>query len=283
MNLSPSFQTAFSRLYAGYARHRKPMHMHIPTLKHYLIRLQIEGSAHIVMGDQYLSMSPGHLLMLMPGESYDLRIGYKNPATFEPHAKIHSFDYYLIINGPWLDAWWDKYQPASLSAHALDDRMLTLWREIMQEQRLQEMHMNDIVMHLTFALFQMFDRKLKLQDIENIDIRTTRLAHQMKQYIDRNLIESFTVNDVAQSVELSASRAAHIFKAEFQQSIMDYAIDARISLACERIQHEYMSMEQISELCGFQSYTYFHRTFKNRMGLSPRQFRDQRQLQGEIQ
>lgn len=269
----------FHTLYSGFARHHKPQSLIIPSLKHYTIRMQLEGSAHVWMKDHYEPMKPGHLLMLPPQHYYDLKVGYRAPEQLEPLRKVHSLDYYIILNGPWVDQWWQKHSPTMLSYHAIDDRMLSIWREITQEQRTADHKLNEIVKHLSFVLFHMIERALALPNHKRHPI--SQVAQQMKQFIEVNATESFTVQDVAEHVELSPSRAAHLFKDNYQQSIMDFVIDLRLSMACERIQHGYMSLEQIAEMCGFKSYTYFHRTFRNRMGLSPSQFRDQRQWQGD--
>lgn len=267
----------FITLHSGFARHRTPQSLVMPALKHYLLRFQLEGTAHAFIDNNYELMKPGHLLLLPPDEYYDLKIGYRNPEHLEPHKTVHSLDYYMIINGPWIERWWKNNRPPYLSYHAIDDRMLSIWREITQELRISNSSINDISKHLTYVLFLMFERALA-QPMQNHS-RNFQTAQAMKQFIEQHATETFTVQELADHVKLSPSRAAHVFKEEFQQSIMDYVIELRLSMACERIHHGYMSLEQIAEMCGFQSYSYFHRTFRNRLGLSPSQFRDQRQIE----
>lgn len=267
----------FYRLHSGFARHRTPQSLLMPELKHYLIRIQLEGTAHVLIDGEYVLMKPGHLLLLPPDYYYDLKIGYRDPEQLEPHKSVHSLDYYIIINGPWVASWWKQHCPPYLSYHAIDDRILSIWRELTQELRISNSTINDISMHLTYVLFHMFERALA-QPVQKHS-RNFQTAQAMKQFIEQNATETFTVQELANHVNLSPSRAAHIFKEEFQQSIMDYVIELRLSMACERIHHGYMSLEQIAEMCGFQSYSYFHRTFRNRLGLSPSQFRDQRQIE----
>lgn len=267
----------FITLHSGFARHRTPLSLVMPSLKHYLIRIQLEGTAHAQLNHQYVLMKPGHLLILPPGQYYDLKIGYRDPEQLDPHKTIHSLDYYMIINGPWIERWWNKNRPPLLSYHAIDDRMLSIWREIFQELRISNFSINEITKHLTYVLFLMFERALA-QPMQKHS-RNLQTAQAMKQFMEQHATESFTVEEIAKHVKLSPSRAAHVFKEEFQQSIMDYVIELRLTMACERIHHGYMTLEQIAEMCGFQSYSYFHRTFRNRLGLSPSQFRDQRQLE----
>ncbi|MNT70655.1 HTH-type transcriptional regulator GadW [compost metagenome] len=44
-------------------------------------------------------------------------------------------------------------------------------------------------------------------------------------------------------------------------------------MARERIIYSPMPLEHIAETCGFANYTYFHRQFRKRFGMSPKQFR----------
>ena len=60
-----------------------------------------------------------------------------------------------------------------------------------------------------------------------------------------------------------------IFKKVFKQSINDYAIEVRLSMAREKIAAGEMTLEEIAYLCGFSTYPYFNRTFRTRYGITP--------------
>jgi AraC family transcriptional regulator of arabinose operon len=44
-------------------------------------------------------------------------------------------------------------------------------------------------------------------------------------------------------------------------------------MAKERIVFSPLSLEDVAETSGFANYTYFHRVFRSRFGVSPKQFR----------
>jgi AraC family transcriptional regulator, arabinose operon regulatory protein len=81
------------------------------------------------------------------------------------------------------------------------------------------------------------------------------------------------LEQVAMHVGLSVSRAVHLFKSVFDQSMMQHTIEVRLALARERILYSSFTLEQIAESCGYASYSYFHRMFRARFGISPKAYR----------
>jgi AraC family transcriptional regulator of arabinose operon len=95
----------------------------------------------------------------------------------------------------------------------------------------------------------------------------------MKQYIEKHATKPLTLEIISRNAGLSVSRACHLFKATFGQSMMDYCIEIRMSMACEYILYSSLSLERIAELAGFRNYPYFCRAFRMRFGMSPKQYR----------
>ncbi|MDF2652867.1 MAG: AraC family transcriptional regulator, partial [Paenibacillus sp.] len=75
-------------------------------------------------------------------------------------------------------------------------------------------------------------------------------------------------------VGLSVSRTAHLFKECFGQTIMQYTLEVRLNLAYTQVQTSASPLGEIARVCGFGSYSYFQRSFLNRFGVSPRDFRN---------
>lgn len=259
----------------NYAKHYKPYDLRQKNeLNYYLIRLQTEGSAHAWIDNRYEPVQTGDLLLFGLGDIYELKIGYSNVYTNDELPKINSMDYYLMLTGSWIDSWWKQKNRPHKVRIRLDDRLITLWRQIMQEKRRIHDQSEEIVHHLTIAFLHMLDRLIEEYDEAHAKSKYAPICNHMKYFIEQHAAESFTLQQVADDASLSVSRAGHLFKEMFGQTIMDYAIEVRLSMACERIEYSKMTLEQIAELCGFQSYTYFHRTFRTRLGLSPSEYRE---------
>jgi len=92
-------------------------------------------------------------------------------------------------------------------------------------------------------------------------------------YIDANYDKTITLADIAQVSHLSVSRLAHLFKEQMGITIIDYLTSVRI----ERAKQLLLATEQnCTEICfevGYNNQSYFTRTFKNVVGMTPRQFR----------
>jgi AraC family transcriptional regulator of arabinose operon len=256
-------------LAAGFSWHAKPYRMtEREGLPSYLFRLQTEGSASALVGGQMVPVSPGDLLLFAPGQPYELRI---DPLPGE--AELHSLDYFLFCEGAWLDTWWSKSARRTFNRVPIEDSIVPLWRQIiMSRQPAAPSHQsNELSGYLLRALCLVLDRVTP--DIHAGAKGTAFVAHRMKAFIEQHATSPFTVEDVARDVGLSISRTVHLFKAQFGQTLMEYALDVRLNLACERIRYGSMSLEQAAISAGFRSYSYFHRVFKSRFGVSPRAYR----------
>jgi two-component system response regulator YesN len=96
-------------------------------------------------------------------------------------------------------------------------------------------------------------------------------------YIDANYDKQVTLAEVAKACCLSVSRLAHLFKEQMGITVLDYLTHVRI----ERAKQLLLATEQnCTEICfqvGYNNQSYFTRTFKQLVGMTPRQFRGNNQ------
>jgi two-component system response regulator YesN len=96
-------------------------------------------------------------------------------------------------------------------------------------------------------------------------------------YIDANHDKPMTLAEIARASHLSVSRLAHVFKEQMGITVIDYVTSVRI----ERAKHLLLATDQsCTEICfevGYNNQSYFTRTFKAVVGMTPRQFRMQNQ------
>ncbi|MHC4537958.1 MAG: helix-turn-helix domain-containing protein [Planctomycetota bacterium] len=109
------------------------------------------------------------------------------------------------------------------------------------------------------------------------DARKVSQIRPAINYIDANYNKPITLADVARASHLSVSRLAHIFKEQMGITIIDYLTSVRI----ERAKQLLLATDQnCTEICfevGYNNQSYFTRTFKGFVGMTPRQFKTKNQ------
>jgi transcriptional regulator GlxA family with amidase domain len=88
-----------------------------------------------------------------------------------------------------------------------------------------------------------------------------------------NLRRQLVVRDLADAVNLSAGRLAHLFKSEVGLSPQRYLNNLRMEKAKELLENGLLSVKEIAAEVGIPSASRFCRSFKSRYGATPREYR----------
>ncbi|RKN85595.1 AraC family transcriptional regulator [Paenibacillus ginsengarvi] len=259
-------------LAAGYSYHTKPFVSTQPVLPQYLIRFQSEGRCKAFIDGELRSVEAGDLMLFKPGDPYELRVEPELQPSGE--MAVASGDYYFFCRGSWLDEWWEQRRRPTIVNIPLHDNVLSICRQIVLEHYRGKRKYKQIADYYMRIFCITVDREMTEHTAPGGGTRSF-LAQRMRNYVEEHAPGAFKLEDVARSVGLSPSRAVHLFKTCFGQSIMQYALQIRLSIAKERMLYSPMSLEQIAELSGFSSYSYFHRMFRAHYGISPKRYQQQ--------
>ncbi len=101
-------------------------------------------------------------------------------------------------------------------------------------------------------------------------------------YIDANFDKQITLSEIAKMSFLSVSRLAHIFKEQMGITIIDYLTHVRIERAKQLLLATDQNCTEICFQVGYNNQSYFTRTFKDLVGMTPRQFRSSNQRTEKI-
>lgn len=256
-------------LSCGYSYHTQRFHLHYSSgITSYLFRLQTEGSCEANVLGRRVRLEPGDLILLPPGAVYGLRIGDET----EPETALASGDYYVLCTGEWLDKWWAQSARPSLARIDPDEKLLGLWRLLIAEKRRPAGGDNpELLDYLLRTICLYLERAVTETAIPSTPPPVAVL--RMKRFIEENATGRFKIKEAARRASLSVSRSVHLFKEHTGMTMMEYATDIRLSAALEQMKYTAMPLDQIAENCGFGEYSYFHKVFKQRYGISPGAFR----------
>jgi AraC-like DNA-binding protein len=90
-------------------------------------------------------------------------------------------------------------------------------------------------------------------------------------FINNNLGEELSLKALSERFYISASYLSALFRDVTGFSLNNYIITKRIFLATELLKQN-RPVTAVTELCGFNNYSHFIRTFKRFEGISPKQY-----------
>lgn len=101
-----------------------------------------------------------------------------------------------------------------------------------------------------------------------------RPVQQAVKYIQAHLSEELSLRQVAAQVNFSPSHLIRLFQKEFGQSPHEYIILTRMDHAKYLLKTTSMPIKAIAGAVGYRTESGFTNAFTEKIGLSPRQFRD---------
>jgi len=128
--------------------------------------------------------------------------------------------------------------------------------------------------HLLISLIILIIRVLNIQDNEPVLPGTNSLGYQIKKYIDKNYTEDISLNKIANRLYVSQDYLSHVFKQETGFSPINYLISRRIGEAKKLLLSKNLSIQEISELVGYNNANYFTMLFKKVTGTTPKKFKE---------
>lgn len=141
-------------------------------------------------------------------------------------------------------------------------------------QKLYQTHVKTIINARTLAAF--------LEKTQNLGNDLFTPAEQeaystkvdiTRTYITEHYQEDITLEQVAEFVSVNPSYLSYLFKKETGITFLQYLTNIRLQKACQLMTADpALSLEEISIKCGYHSASYFHKIFRGKFGMSPRQW-----------
>ena len=113
---------------------------------------------------------------------------------------------------------------------------------------------------------------LKTQTLGKID---RKFLSEFTALVESNISnEDFSVEDICKSMAVSRVQLYRKVKALLNVNVNDYILNARLQKAKYLLQHEELSISEISYNVGFSSPAYFSTVFKSKFGVTPKAFKE---------
>ncbi|MBB6672247.1 helix-turn-helix transcriptional regulator [Cohnella nanjingensis] len=140
--------------------------------------------------------------------------------------------------------------------------ILEIWKSISNYETLDDVFQSTLV-----SLERMFQQTVTESSTDkNIVEAATELI--LLNYNDNALC----ADQIADSLGMNARRLAKTFKQATGMSIADYLNGVRMEKAAELLRSSRLSVNEVLLRVGYENESYFYRMFKNRYGMTPKEF-----------
>lgn len=96
---------------------------------------------------------------------------------------------------------------------------------------------------------------------------------EIRRFIQARHRQAVRLEDLAESLHISESRAGHAVREACGASFIELLIEARLATAASLLQHSNLSVLEAAARSGFGDISNFHSTFKKKFGVTPHQYR----------
>lgn len=100
------------------------------------------------------------------------------------------------------------------------------------------------------------------------------LVHQIVAYVAEHYREPMTLTSMAEHLYVSPYTISRTFSSVFHTNFNGYLNDMRLDYACSMLHYSDRSVTEVYMDAGFESQRTFNRVFRDRMHMSPREYRE---------
>ena len=104
------------------------------------------------------------------------------------------------------------------------------------------------------------------------------LIEKILHYINKSYADIENISQISDKFFITKYHLCRIFKDATNTSVIEYLNRIKVKKACSLLEESEKSILEISLLCGFNSSVYFCKIFKKLMGITPTEYRKNREL-----
>lgn len=113
----------------------------------------------------------------------------------------------------------------------------------------------------------------RFKTIRNTGQKAASVITNILQYISRNCA-SVTLEQVAERFSYNSNYMSVLLRKETGKTFSEILRSIRLQRVCTLLENSDMSIENIAVLSGYPHNSYFYKTFRNAMGVTPTQYRE---------
>lgn len=94
------------------------------------------------------------------------------------------------------------------------------------------------------------------------------------RYLNDNYMYKISIADLASTIGVERSYLSRVFLQEYHESPQKYLLKLRLERACGLLENSSLSIAEIASRVGYDDYSSFTKIFRQKMGMSPTEYRN---------
>lgn len=275
-NCKTSIKNAIEQNYFAIAhlyKEEKVMNMHIHDC--YEIYYSIFGGKQFLIDNKVYSINPGDVFVINQYESH-----YISQVEKEAHERIvisiHP-DFLKKISTKYtnLNDCFTKREKGFSHKIALDKEAQQRFLYYINKITSASGYGSDLIERTAFTELMLLLNNGYLAKHEEttkmVSIKYNKQVDDIINYINQNLQEDISLEDISSQFYISTSYICRIFKSSTGMTINKYITARRISIA-KSLLAEGLSVNEVCEQCGYNNYSNFVKAFTKAVGISPKKY-----------
>lgn len=244
----------------GWDNHLRTFYNHARISSSFTLHIVLSGKGTYITNNQIFNLKKGNYFLFLPNTT---------------------ISYYPDVYDPWEYCW------LGLSSENLFDLFLKNGEKINLTGFLNDMnYINKLVNKIKSfnndenkpSLIQLNGLFLSILNeiLFNRTLPTTTASKQepsiiMKanEYIALNYYNNISISDLSKHLFIDTSTLFRVFKKHYNLSPQKYIINFKLNTARDLLYNSNLSLQEICFKCGFNSYAYFSRAYKNHFHVLP--------------
>ena len=223
---------------------------------------------YVISGKASITTMDNTKIMLLPGKWYFLPSGCS--FNYECHEQMeHLYIHLKLCDFDETDLFYNCPRPVRIP--------LSNGRTDFIRHCLTSADVTD-ALFLHHFVYEILLSMIKNEGIELKSFDYSPCVFNALQYIKNNLSMTLTVSEICKNAFVSKSTLTKHFRKELSTSVNKYICDKILSESERLLSTSNLSVFDISEKFGFSDQFYFSRLFKEKFGVSPREYRKNKLL-----
>ena len=241
------------------------MHLH----EHYEMCYVLANDVSLVLEDKYHEAKMGDLFIIPPYTFHKF-------ASSKPYDLAYIFfdEYTFTKKAPMLEQGFKYIKDVGLTVvHIPEEEIATVAQMFVDADKLYketDAFMYDFLNIQQFGNMLHYIITIHQKQLDSVQTHSSRnaLIESILWYVSENLNENITTEMITKKFNISKTKLYMMMKASTGMSLKEFIIQLRLSRASELLSKG-MSVTEVSNKTGFNSYAHFIKIFKQKIGVSP--------------